>query len=52
VDQAVHGFLQSEALHPADFTRADGVMSLKPELVRRFVNVASVERRGSATASV
>ena len=45
VDQAVLGFLKSEALHPADFTiREDGVVRLNPELVRRVAGLASGEQ--------
>ena len=41
VDRAVLGFLESEALHPADFTiREDGVVRLNPELARRVAQIA------------
>jgi CRISPR/Cas system-associated endonuclease Cas1 len=43
VDQAVLGFLKSEALHPADFTiREDGVVRLNPELARSVVKLTYV----------
>jgi len=42
VDRAVLAFMNSEPLHPADFTiRADGVVGLNPELARTVVGLAA-----------